>query len=102
MTLPEGHDAQSVLEKVDRVASVLGMPEKRQQLQDSLAAEMAGVAERARVVKTPGKVLFILPLQDGCIVAVRMTTGVMAWPVMRPCRSRRSLRHRRVAPGRWS
>ncbi|MDT1062007.1 ABC transporter substrate-binding protein [Paracoccus sp. CPCC 101403] len=65
----ESHDAAGVLQKVDTVAETLGVPEKGRALHQQLAAELDSAAERARAVGTPRRVLFVLSLQGGRVMA---------------------------------
>lgn len=81
VSIPERYDAAGVLAKVDAIAAALGVPEKGQALHDRLAAELASAAERAAAVKAPRKVLFILSLQDGRIMA--SGTGTAADGIIR-------------------
>ncbi|MGA0615009.1 heme/hemin ABC transporter substrate-binding protein [Paracoccus sp. KR1-242] len=65
----ESHDAVGVLQKVDTVAETLGVPEKGRALHQQLAAELDSAAKRARAVGTPRRVLFVLSLQGGRVMA---------------------------------
>jgi len=69
VNVAEDYDAEGVLKKVDAVAETLGVPDKGKALHDRLAADLASVAERARAVGEPKRVLFVLSLQGGRVMA---------------------------------
>ncbi|WP_134680486.1 heme/hemin ABC transporter substrate-binding protein [Paracoccus ravus] len=69
VTIPEGYDMKGVLAKVDAVAEALGVPEQGRALQDRLAAELSQAETLAKAVETPRRVLFILSLQGGRVMA---------------------------------
>lgn len=69
IAVAEHYDAQGVLDKVDAVAEALGVPEKGKELHDRLAAELASVADKAKVAGEPKRVLFVLSLQGGRVMA---------------------------------
>jgi len=65
----ERYDAQGVLDKVDAVAQALGVPDEGRALHDRLAAELQAASARAQAVARPKKVLFVLSLQGGRVMA---------------------------------
>lgn len=69
MAVAEGHDAEAVLQKVDTVAAALGVPDRGRELRQRIESELAEVAQRIEAVQTPRKVMFVLSLQDGRIMA---------------------------------
>ncbi|MDQ7777705.1 MAG: ABC transporter substrate-binding protein [Paracoccus aminovorans] len=69
VTVDESYDAEGVLKKVDAVAGALGVAEKGRALHDKLAADLKAAAERSATVGTPKKVLFVLSLQGGRVMA---------------------------------
>ena len=69
VTVAEGYDAAGVLAKVDAVAEALGVPEKGHALHEKLAAQLADAESKAKAVGQPKKVLFVLSLQGGRVMA---------------------------------
>lgn len=69
VSVVETHDAQGVLAKVDAVADALGVADKGRVLHDRLAADLTRAAERSATVGAPKKVLFVLSLQGGRVMA---------------------------------
>lgn len=69
VAVPERYDIAGVLDKVDRVSEALGVPEKGRDLREKLAADLEAVQARSQAVGTPKKVLFILSLQGGRVMA---------------------------------
>lgn len=69
VTVAESYDAEGVLAKVDAVADALGVADKGRALHDRLAADLKQAAERSATVGTPKKVLFVLSLQGGRVMA---------------------------------
>lgn len=69
VTVDESYDAEGVLKKVDAVAGALGVAEKGRALHEKLAADLKAAAERSATVGTPKKVLFVLSLQGGRVMA---------------------------------
>ncbi|WP_199260321.1 heme/hemin ABC transporter substrate-binding protein [Paracoccus binzhouensis] len=69
VTVAERHDAEGVLQKVDEIAEALGVPDKGRALHDRLAADLKAAASRAETVGEPKKVLFVLSLQGGRVMA---------------------------------
>lgn len=69
VSIAEGYDAAGVLKKVDAVAETLGVPDKGKALHDRLAADLAAAAARAQAVGEPRRVLFVLSLQGGRVMA---------------------------------
>ncbi|MDF3855174.1 hemin ABC transporter substrate-binding protein [Paracoccus sp. P2] len=69
VSVAERYDAEGVLDKVDAVAEALGVPDKGRALHDKLAAELQAALGRAQAVGEPKKVLFVLSLQGGRVMA---------------------------------
>ncbi|MTH77118.1 heme/hemin ABC transporter substrate-binding protein [Paracoccus aestuariivivens] len=69
VSVAEQFDAAGVLIKVGEVAEALGVPEKGKALSEKLAADLADAEARAKTVGEPKKVLFILSLQGGRVMA---------------------------------
>ncbi|TWI35181.1 heme/hemin ABC transporter substrate-binding protein [Paracoccus sulfuroxidans] len=58
-----------IRDKIDAVATALGVPEKGQALADKIAQEFSTAETRAKSVTEPRKVMFIMSLQGGRIMA---------------------------------
>ncbi|SMO88391.1 heme/hemin ABC transporter substrate-binding protein [Paracoccus laeviglucosivorans] len=69
VTVDEGYDTAGVLRKVDEVAEALGVQDKGRALHDKLAGQLSDAETRAKSVGTPKKVLFVLSLQGGRVMA---------------------------------
>ena len=69
VAIADGHDAAAVLAKVDAVAEALGVPDKGKVLHDRLATDLAEAETRSQAVGKPRRVLFILSLQGGRVMA---------------------------------
>lgn len=67
--IPETYAPEGVLAKVDAVAEALGVPEKGRELHDRLAADLARTADLSAQVDAPKKVLFVLSMQGGRVMA---------------------------------
>lgn len=68
VTIPEGYDAAAVARKIKSVAEALGVPERGALLAAQVEDSLAQAAAAART-ETPPKVLFVLPLHGGRIMA---------------------------------
>ena len=67
--MPEATDPGGVIAKISAVAAALDLPEEGAALSADIAAEFDAVAEQAARVTTPKRVLFILSLQGGGVMA---------------------------------
>jgi iron complex transport system substrate-binding protein len=67
--VPEATTPDGVLAKVTAVAAALGLPDEGAALVARLEAEFAAVAARSAAVSRPKRVLFILSLQGGRVMA---------------------------------
>ncbi len=80
VTVPEGHDADAILRKVTVVADALGVPEDGARLASRVAAQLAKAVAGSQA-ETPPRVLFILSMQGGRIMAAG--TGTSAEGIIR-------------------
>jgi iron complex transport system substrate-binding protein len=72
--VPEGFDADAIRTRIETVAQALGVPEAGQSLADRVTAELdAAIADARR--DNPPRVLFILSMQGGRIMAAGEGTG---------------------------
>ncbi len=67
--VPDVYTPEGITNKITRVAETLGVPEKGTELAGKVEADLASVADLSAKVETPKKVLFILSLQGGRIMA---------------------------------
>ena len=74
VTLPEGFDATAIAARIETVAGALGVPEDGQRLADRVTAELDAAVAAARR-DDPPRVLFILSMQGGRIMAGGERTG---------------------------
>jgi len=74
VTVPEGYDMPAIRAKIETVAEALGLPEDGTALADRVEAELAAAVEAART-DTPPRVLFILSMQGGRIMAAGAGTA---------------------------
>lgn len=74
VTVPEGYDAAAIRLKIETIAEALGVPEQGATLADRVEADLTDAIEAARM-DTPPRVLFILSLQGGRIMAAGAGTG---------------------------
>lgn len=68
VTVPERYDREGIVEKIRVVGATLGVEDKAAKLAEEVNADIAA-AEKAAEVETPKRVLFILSLQGGRILA---------------------------------
>jgi iron complex transport system substrate-binding protein len=74
ITVPEGHDGEAIRARIETVAEALGVAEAGEALaRDVEAALAAAVADAAGAV--PPRVLFVLSMQGGRIMAAGDNTG---------------------------
>ncbi len=74
VTVPEGHDAAAILTKITIVAEALGVPENGARLVAEVEAALTGAIAAGRT-ETPPRVLFILSLQGGRVMAAGADTA---------------------------
>lgn len=74
VSVPEGFDPTTIRTRIETVATALGVPEAGRRLADNVAAELAAATAAARR-DTPPRVLFILSMQGGRIMAAGEDTG---------------------------
>ncbi len=67
--IPEAYDGPGILAKIETTAKALGVEEKGATLAASVKADLDAAEKAATKVKTRAKVLFVLALQDGRIMA---------------------------------
>ncbi len=67
--VPEATDPQGIIAKITAVAEALGQPEKGAELAAKVQAGLDAATARAAAVATPKRVLFILSLQGGRVMA---------------------------------
>lgn len=67
--IPEGHDGAAIVEKIRATASALGTPEKGEALAAEVKADLEAAETAAKAAGSPARILFILALQDGRIMA---------------------------------
>lgn len=67
--VPEAYTAEGIATKITTVAEALGVAEKGAALSEKVKADLAEVSGVSAGVETPKKVLFILSLQGGRIMA---------------------------------
>lgn len=69
-TVPEGHDAEAIQRKIEAVGRALGKEQAAAALADKVAADLeAATKEASRPAADRKRVLFILSLSDGKIIA---------------------------------
>lgn len=74
VTVPEGHDAQAILQKIATVAEALGVPGEGARLGAEVEGALAEAIANGRT-DTPPRVLFILSMQGGRIMAAGAGTA---------------------------
>jgi len=74
VTVPEGFDAAAIRTKIETVAEALGVAEAGATLADQVEAELASAVAEARI-DTPPRVLFVLSMQGGRIMAAGADTS---------------------------
>jgi iron complex transport system substrate-binding protein len=67
--IPEGYDSAAILEKIRATAAALGTPEKGEALAAEVEADLEAAEMAAREAGSPARILFVLALQDGRIMA---------------------------------
>lgn len=78
VSLPEAQTPAEVLAKITRAADALGVPEEGARLADQVQAEMKAAAQAAEAMPSRPRVLFILSLQGGRILAAGTDTSAAA------------------------
>ncbi|MEO3385655.1 ABC transporter substrate-binding protein [Mesorhizobium sp. CAU 1741] len=69
VTIPDGFDREGILEKVRIVGEVLGVPEEATALAEQIGEEIDAALKATAGIETRKKVLFVLSLQGGRILA---------------------------------
>ncbi|MAY63336.1 MAG: hemin ABC transporter substrate-binding protein [Rhizobiales bacterium] len=67
--IPEAYDGAGIVAKIEATAKALGAEEKGDKLAASVKADLDAAEDAAAKVESPAKVLFVLALQDGRIMA---------------------------------
>lgn len=67
--IPEGYDGAAILEKIRATAAALGTPEKGEELAAEVQTDLQAAQKAAKAAGSPTRILFILALQDGRIMA---------------------------------
>ena len=67
--VPESFDTDGIVTKIGRVGIALGMEDKAKALEEKVRADLVAAQEAAKVRDTGRKVLFILSMQGGRILA---------------------------------
>ncbi|MGR6467203.1 heme/hemin ABC transporter substrate-binding protein [Rhizobium sp. PAMB 3182] len=68
-TVPDGYDRQAIVGKVHAVGKAIGEQEKAEALASRLDADLAAAETAAKAVSVRKKVLFVLSLQNGRVMA---------------------------------
>lgn len=74
VTIPEGYDAEAILRKIAIVAQALGVPEDGARLASEVETALAEAVAAGRS-DTPPRVLFVLSMQGGRIMAAGADTA---------------------------
>lgn len=69
VSLPDTHDPAGVEDKIRIVGKALGLAPRAEALADSFAARMKAAEAKTAAVKTPVRVLFIMGMQGGKVMA---------------------------------
>lgn len=69
LQVPESFSHQGILDKVTTVGAALGVPDKAKALADQLDGQLKSVEAITTKVTTPKRVLFVLSVQDGKLMA---------------------------------
>lgn len=75
VTLPGSPDHQGIVDKIEAVAAALALPAEGKALAEHVEAGLAEAEARAAAVEAPQRVLFILSLQGGRIMAAGEETS---------------------------
>ncbi|MEL7428551.1 MAG: ABC transporter substrate-binding protein [Pseudomonadota bacterium] len=73
--IPEGYSAEKIEEKINATALALGVPEKASSLIEKIRSELQSTSQSTMSVKDKRKVLFVLTLQGGKIMASGTATA---------------------------
>ncbi|QDY68232.1 heme/hemin ABC transporter substrate-binding protein [Qingshengfaniella alkalisoli] len=73
--MPEAFTAEGVARKIEAVGQTIGLATESQALADTFREDMAVVANRTDAIDSPKRVLFILSMQGGRIMASGADTG---------------------------
>ena len=69
VTVPDDFTTDGIDESIRIIADALGVPEKGARLRQSLASDLAAVRAMTDAIKAPRRVLFILSMRDGRVMA---------------------------------
>ncbi|MBZ8134772.1 hemin ABC transporter substrate-binding protein [Afifella sp. IM 167] len=78
VTIPEGYSAEGVVRKIEKVGEALGAQERAAKLAGSVKAEMERLARTVSGVNDRKRVLFILSVQGGKVLAAGTDTAADA------------------------
>lgn len=78
VALPEGLSAEGVVQKIETVGRALEREDRAAELAAGFRAQMAQAADEAAAVATPKRVLFVLSLQGGRVMAAGQGTSAEA------------------------
>lgn len=67
--ISEGYDGAAILEKIRATAHALGTPEKGEALAAEVEADLKAAETASEAAGSPARILFVLALQDGRIMA---------------------------------
>ncbi|WP_420407555.1 heme/hemin ABC transporter substrate-binding protein [Hoeflea sp.] len=67
--IPEGYDGAAIVEKIRATAVALGTPDKGEALAAEIKADLEAAEKAAKAAGGPARILFVLALQDGRIMA---------------------------------
>lgn len=67
--IPEAYDGAGIVAKIEATAKALGAETEGEKLATKVQADLDAAADAAAAVETPAKVLFVLALRDGRIMA---------------------------------
>ena len=69
VTVPDDFTPQGIDENIRLIAEALGVPKRGAQLRDRLAADLAVTSELTEGIAEPARVLFVLSLREGRVLA---------------------------------
>ncbi|MEM8547553.1 MAG: ABC transporter substrate-binding protein [Pseudomonadota bacterium] len=78
VVIPEGHTAETVAEKIRIVGTALGQAEKGEVLAQQVEADIRSAAQAVQRFDEPPRVLFILSMQSGRVMAAGQDTSADA------------------------
>ncbi|WP_245615711.1 heme/hemin ABC transporter substrate-binding protein [Afifella pfennigii] len=78
VTIPEGHSAEGVVAKIEKVGAALGVEDKADALARTVQAEFRRLGEEVSAIPERKRVLFILSMQGGKVLAAGTGTAADA------------------------